>query len=400
MSVIFYDSSETGAPVLNNSAGSLLSVVQACLVDGFNAKSVTSIVVAGNIATVTVSAHGYSGKLGKLLRMDGAAPAALNGDKQITVTGANTFTFPAPGVSNQTATGTITCKRAPLDFVRVFTGTNKAVYKSGDVTSSGLLLRIDDTNAGVASPTDARAVMYESMTDIDTGVAPGPTAAQVSGGMYWQKGANTAAAKKWVVVGDGRLFYLLTESSTVALASNWCVFGDSISYRSGDPYLAVLGGTFGSGGGATHANYPNFPALHALGSNASSASLVVCRAAAGTGSAVSATLVSSGGITFGNLGRFFNAPGQGGPTYPSPVDNGLVISRPVFFAEDNATFGHPIRGELPGLALPMANAPFAEMEVVGGLAGFAGSMLALPVSLYFGSHVVGRLMVDITGPWR
>ena len=47
----FFDSSETGAPALNNVAGSALEVIRACLRTGFNSRVVTSIVVAAGVAT-------------------------------------------------------------------------------------------------------------------------------------------------------------------------------------------------------------------------------------------------------------------------------------------------------------------------------------------------------------
>ena len=39
--VVWFDSSETGAPVLNNAAGRLIGVLDACLITGFNTKAVT-----------------------------------------------------------------------------------------------------------------------------------------------------------------------------------------------------------------------------------------------------------------------------------------------------------------------------------------------------------------------
>ena len=40
---IYYDSSETGAPVLNNAAGSLDAVLYACLVTGFRTVTLDNI---------------------------------------------------------------------------------------------------------------------------------------------------------------------------------------------------------------------------------------------------------------------------------------------------------------------------------------------------------------------
>lgn len=394
MSVIWYDSSEAGAPVLNNAAGALLSVLQACLVDGFNTKSVTSLSVTANVATATISAHGYSGTYGKPVRVGGASVGALNGDKQITVVDANTVTFPAPGVANGTATGTITMKRAPLDWVRVFTGTNKAVYRSGDPASTQIMLRLDDTNAGVASAFEARARMYETMTDVDTGTGPGPTDAQTSGGQYWTKGANSATAKKWQMIGDGRLFYFFTEGNDSTGAGLFPhAFGDIVSYRAGDPYGCYLGGwtdQAGDGGvsrtGGMFRTGSNGEMIAAVG--------VLTRGASGVGGAVRAQMLGMRNA----LGT--GVPGgDGNPTFPSPVDNGCVVQRTVHLKEENAVFGHPVRGEMPGLMFPYASA-FAHLEVVPNVIGLAGQALAHGLFVNDVGARYGRVFFDITGPWR
>jgi hypothetical protein len=67
-----------------------------------------TIVIAGGIATATVSGgHGYD-NLDKVT-IAGASPAGVNGTKTITVTGADTFTFPTTATG--TVTGTITASR-------------------------------------------------------------------------------------------------------------------------------------------------------------------------------------------------------------------------------------------------------------------------------------------------
>ncbi len=67
-------------------------------------RSVSGIVLNGTIATVTSSAHGYSTR--DIVTIAGASVAGANGTFQITVTGANTFTYAT------TATGTVTASPA------------------------------------------------------------------------------------------------------------------------------------------------------------------------------------------------------------------------------------------------------------------------------------------------
>ena len=128
---------------------------------GFNSKNVSSITVSGNVATVTTStAHGYNQN--ECIRIEGANESILNDDFFIASVASDTvFTFSLTS-ADFTATGTITAKIAPLGWERVYTGTNKSVYRSLDPAATRLYLRIDDS-------ADRTAVvsMYETMSSID-----------------------------------------------------------------------------------------------------------------------------------------------------------------------------------------------------------------------------------------
>ena len=141
----------SGAPVLSGTAGTLIAVLDACLVNGFGSVTLNSLVVQNNVATATVSGgHGFamivgvnnvSPGVGPVVRIDGATPAALNGDWRLaSVPNSTTFTFAAEGIPDQTATGTITAKRAPAGWAKAFGGANKAAYQpmpaaSGEISS-------------------------------------------------------------------------------------------------------------------------------------------------------------------------------------------------------------------------------------------------------------------------
>lgn len=71
------------------------------------AVSVSSLTSAGGTATATTAApHGYA--TGDFVTIAGADQAAYNGEVQVTVTGASTFTYPVAGGPATPATGTIT----------------------------------------------------------------------------------------------------------------------------------------------------------------------------------------------------------------------------------------------------------------------------------------------------
>ncbi|MDD2610647.1 MAG: hypothetical protein PHX60_13355 [Giesbergeria sp.] len=198
-SVKHFHSAMNGAPVLNGVAGSIIAVLEACLVTGLGLQSVATLVVSGGVATANF-ASGHSFEPDTIALIDGAAPAGLNGEKRIISTTTNSVTFAAPGISDQTATGTITAKLAPAGWEKAFSGTNLAAFRSLAVESTRMFLRVDDTGT-----TNARVVGYESMSDINTGTGPFPTTTQISGGGWWPKAnAANATARAWTVIADSK----------------------------------------------------------------------------------------------------------------------------------------------------------------------------------------------------
>lgn len=379
---IYYTSDEANAPVLNNSNGSFVALLDAVLVNGFNLKSVTSIVVAAGLATVTCSGHQFS--TGRRVQIAGATPSGLNGNQLITVVDANTFTYPTT-VSAGTATGTITAKRPSLGWTKLYSGTNKAVYQRTDAQATSMLLRVDDTGSGVATTTYARGLMVESATDVDTYSAPAPTVAQLSGGVYLPKGTSSTTAKTWYVVGDGRTVYLMTDDSNYSFASygtlRSAMFGDIQSFRSG-------GDAYGCGISAcTSTSSENV--LFYNPSPTSGSSLWLSRATNHIGSAISAAVNGFGG--------YAQQYGGSGPTYPSPVDGGITLNRANLVRENTAASNYPIRGILRGVVQPFGNVgTVLHGSVISGVDGSTDSYLCVAVG---NQSTSGCVFFNITSEW-
>jgi hypothetical protein len=166
----------------------------------------------------------------------------LNGEARISDLSGYFASWPttaADGVKS----GTIAIKYAPVGgWQEVFTGTNVAVFRSTDVRSSGFYLRVDDTGTQFA-----RVVGHESMTDVDTGSNPFPTAEQVAGGGYWFK-SNTASATAipYVMTGDACFFTWAAAPLVANNVKNRCFiargFGDPLALApTGDAYGCLLG---------------------------------------------------------------------------------------------------------------------------------------------------------------
>jgi len=303
------------------------------------------------------------------------------------VTGSGTFTFPTSGVADGAATGSITAKRSPLGWARVANSANKAIYARTDVAATAQVLCLDDTGAGDASATYARAVMAEAWTAADTFTGLAPTAAQGVGGLHVMKGAGSTTAKKWVIVGDSRFIYLFTEGSSYNFATYGGLtmygFGDINSDRAGDAYHSILSAYPGNVDGAN-----GLGKSAAIGSGGST-DLYFSRLSNQIGTAVKAVVI---GTTQG-------APiGTSGPFYPSPVNNGATIQTPVLVAEDNSAFANPIRGVAPGLGHPLCrNLHVLHLQVLPNVTGSTRAWLAVGT---ISQGAQGAVVLDVTGPWR
>jgi hypothetical protein len=391
--IVWYDSDEVSAPVLNNAAGSLDAILYACLVTGFNPKSGLAITVTSNVATVTLAGHGYSN--GRMVDIAGAATGSINGRKKITVTGSGSFTFPAPGVSDGAISGSITSKRSPLGWTREANASNASIYKRSDVTATPQMLRVDDSNAGVAGPTFARAVMIEAFTDISTYTGLAPTAAQLSGGQYISKGANNTTAKKWLVVGDSKFFYLFTESIGTSFANSGGLhaagFGDPVSYRSGDTYGSLLFAANSTD------NLSPFGQANSLNNAPNSTGMVLARPYSQIGSAIQA-----GSVGIGSGSTVMGGGSQTIPAFPSPTDNGIAFAAPMFIAELSSAFGNPIRGYFPGAAIPLGRLGDKGLHgtVLPSVVGTSRDMLLVGLVVPSNASQTGAVAIDVTGPWR
>lgn len=358
-SVKYFNSTMTGAPTLSGTKGALITVLDACLINGFGSVTLDSVVVASNVATGSISTgHGFAmiGDTGPVIRIAGATPTALNGDWRIqSVPSSTTFTFTTSGISDQTATGTITAKRAPAGFEKAFSGTNKAAYRSLDVASTQLYLRVDDT------PTQyPKLKMYETMSDVDTGTGASTV-------LYFAKSdTSDGNARAWALYADDRLFYLFA----CAYEGTWgptMAFGDIDSYRSGDAYHCVLIG---------HTNANDVSSFYALNGSTDGAQLA--RSYSQTGGAVSSSRYSHSKCSY---------LGWGGMAVPNNVNN-AVHFWPVECWEGNTW----ARGLMPGLYCPLHDASSAQ-----------GSVFTVGDRIFAIQKVVStysEAALDLTGPWR
>lgn len=363
-------SSHAGAPVLSGTAGSLIAVLDACLVNGYNLLTLDSLVVVDGVLTGTKAGHGF---VPDQVVATSANEGDLTGEWTVTTTTTNTFSAAATGVANVTGTGTLTAKAAPLGWSKVFSGTNKAVYRSNDPTSTGMYLRVDDTGTN-----NGRVVGYEAMTDVDTGTGPFPTPSQMSGGLYWTKSitANTTA-RLWKLFGTSKKFDFFPRVDTSSNMVRHCSFGDFVSEKPGDAYQCLVAG---------ESSYSSSTGYSAIGTyNFLSSAAYAPRSYNQLGSSVQLG-TGFGGVTHSGI--------AGNPAYPSPANNGLILSH-ILLRETTANVMRAL--SICGTYATPQTLPMSDGDVVTDIATLPGrKLMATAIGI---QGVEGRLFIDITGPW-
>lgn len=371
--VRLFRSSDTGAPTLNGTAGSLVTVLDACLVNGYGTITADSVEIAGGIATVTKSTgHGFTmlGTTGPVITIAGASPGALNGLWRIaSVPSATQFTVVCD-LSDQTASGTITVKRSPGGFSIQYTGTNKRVYKRDAAAATAMLLRVDDTPAQY--PT---LRMYESMSDIDTGVDQTPT----SGSYYLCKSNSAnATAVDWMVITDGLCLYVFARNyGGTSLFGSQFVFGDLISWVAGDAYCAMLAAASSAAPTGCY-----LTALHL------STDFLIAR---------DSNQITKAAATMRTSNYETNTV-MGTALCPYPNANGNLFIADAVLVQNAARTVY--RGKMPGFYAPLHTlATLTNWAVMSYIEGLSGRDMMIQAG-YSGGGAESRVAFDITGPWR
>jgi len=383
-----FSSTQRGAPVLSGTAGTLLGVLRACLVDGFGAVGATAASVSNGIATITLP-QGSSFDVGAVVRISGATPAALNGDARV-LTGSSTQITVATTAPDGPASGAIAVKMAPADWQERFAGTvnNVGVFAPTVLEATGMLLRVDDSGT-----TNARVRAWEQMSDAATGVGPIPADTQVSGGLWWPKSSVAGtAARAWWLIADARGMYLAVDSTGLG-RSTLLYAGDIASYAPVNAWGFVL-----TGNQSDQANSSSTTPDGCCGvsyRNTTRAGAYLARMPSGAGGAVVCQRIGAhhNGIADAWAGRESYSWGA----YPNSPNNGLMTCALELYANGG------LHGALPGLLHPFqgCGGVFAGGTVIDGSDDYAGRrLLSIRVGLPSGSDIGGTVFLDATGPWR
>lgn len=375
MTVRVYRSSDTGTSNgMNNAAGTLIPQLDLILVNGYSLGTVSSITRSGSTATLTFSSsHGMAtSSPGNRLTIAGCTQTEYNGEFLVTVTSSTQVTYTVSGTPTTPATGSPTCVKAGSGWTKAYSGTNSAAYRQG-TGSNGFYLRIDDSGSGGT----ARAVGYETMSDVNTGTNAFPTNTQVSGGLYIYK-SNAGTVRSWIAIASEKWLLFRTDTYDDGTNIPCFFFGDFTSYNStSDIYSTLISGNpYGSNVAIDHFN--------TITSSISSADTgcYMPRSYTQTGTAVTANKHGAYSISGTTMGA-------AGTTYPDPVSGNLLYSE-VLVGEPTLS---RIRGNISYLLYPLHNKPLADMDTFTGTGIYADKTF-LALNLLGASQI----FIQIAGP--
>ena len=420
--VKYFNSGMTGAPQIANNWGDLVTMLDACLVNGFALKAIDTLTCVDGVATASISAgHAYQQE--QVVEIAGADQPEYNGQFRVIVTTATTFTYAVSGspASPATSATSLSAKVAPLGWEKAFAGTNKAAYRSQNPASPQNLLLIDDSLKTPGYTTTwakwANVGIVEGLSDIDTIVgaqAPfdpnNPTQnwkqvqanhwgwykwyhARTSG--YDNSGDSGGGNRNWVLIGDDRLFFLFV---TNAAAYGWygrncyCYcFGDITSFKPADDYATLLAADdiYWSNNSAGYSSYPGQYTGYGLTQSLEFTGKVLLRNHTQLGNPVRF------GLTSLNTNNSSQVCGRGPMPFPNGPDFSLWLL-PTYVREES---GH-MRGLMPGMHWMPQDRPYSDQTIVDNVVGQAGKKFLLVRTQYSSETEGAQIAFDITGPWR
>jgi hypothetical protein len=367
-----YRSTDPGAPAHPSATlGSQAAQLRACLVTGYGNISITSLVVSGAVATATVDGGNTLG-IGTVIEISGATPTTLNGEWRINAADASTFSFPATGIADCAAMGTITATIPGAGWEEPFAESgNIACFRAFE--GARQFYQIDDTQAD-ADVAKVRA--FESMSDVSTGQGQW-------GAKYFGKRFDATYSQEWIVFADERTVYVWLSSRYGMIPHG---FGEFDSTVTNDPYNSFCAGH----NTASYLPYGNiWFDLNYSASVGRNSKFSVHKSIYGT------TGAGTSMVALGNAG-----PPGGGNNYTdvSQIEGQNFMYLPVAIsciaADENSQY--LVRGKLRGIYQPLAGFPITHGETY---IDDGKTLLALDVRPSANITYNGQLHTDISGSW-
>jgi hypothetical protein len=382
----YYVHTNTNAPQLTNNFGCMIDVLDACLVNGFGSQTVSTLTASGTTVTATFgSAHNFMQY--QVIKIAGATQTEYNGEFRIlTVPNANSITFQLAAVpSVTTATGTISCSLPALGWLKPYSGTGKAAYRSSNtLLASRPYLRVIDALDAAYTSTYAKYAkvgIVEDMTGIDAmsgvqapydsanpdknWVGTGSGTTGINGWARWYYAASgtvssglinsqtpAAGNRQWLLVGNSDYFYILPTSTVTSATVNTqhasaYGFGAFKSLLNADNSCTFLQShlTLNNNGASVNVNF-------GLVSSSASSSLLLLRDYAQSANYKTANCLSLNSDTAGS--GVNNVIGASTLTNTAPF-------APVFIKEDTTNV---LRGQIKNLFWLFQQKPYSNFQLI------------------------------------
>jgi hypothetical protein len=361
MTVRVYKSSDASAPVLTGAVGSLVALLDACLVNGYGALSAagwTKAFTATNKGAYKQNLTGSNNTAGMYLYVDDSGPGA-GGAREARVAGFETMSAITP-------------------------------VGTGQFPSSG------QTTIGAGG-----YLVIRKSTTAD------------------------ATARNWTLVANGQTFYLFVESGdyTAPIGTATFCFGDFKAYKTGDQYAVMIIGRQAENSALSSADPLSAVQLPANGGasiqalNTTMYGHYVARHWTGVGGSIkvgkpvdfSRIAGSCGSVLLGNWsaegqtiasGGFYGLGRHNNSSFQWPAPNGAdgaLILAPVYLGHNYA-----LRGYLPGMWHPMHDRPLGHNDSITVAGGNLNGKSLLTQSIQFcgaTANDTAQVLVETSDTW-
>lgn len=159
-----YCSFSPGMPVVNGIPGSFLEAFKKIMVNGTDKVSYTEIKVIDGLAYITALVDWQVFHEGVTINVEGCDEPLLNGFQTVKTFTKFNYCFETTAADG-TYGGSIKVNQPPAGWVILYSGTNEAVFVSGNLDTLGVCIKIKETTSLYAD-----VEIYESMTSLTDGV--------------------------------------------------------------------------------------------------------------------------------------------------------------------------------------------------------------------------------------
>lgn len=208
-----FNSTMIGAPSLSGTPNTLIEVLKACLITGFNQKTVVSANIVSGVCTLELEDNNQF-QPNTVILINGAEIEGLNGEHWLDEVNNNKLIFKVTRSDISNIPGNIVVKYAPVgEWTMPYTATSIAAFKSTHPHSANAHIVIDDTAAKHAT-----ARIYKGMTAIDSYDTYVPAGLQPEV-MYLKSISADTATRQWRLIADGKTVYIFICPAKEANAS-------------------------------------------------------------------------------------------------------------------------------------------------------------------------------------